>query len=146
MAFYKSSNPSFVKQGFSPTDHLCGFHLHINWKLLGVKKYLYVSNCSCSHALARCRELSSHSPALRGETTSWLQTSSAENLGHLGGISWTKYHGAIYCSSLEGAVCLFSLWQKTTCWVHFCLQVFSRNSPLCRLWLKEHVFCIVSAK
>lgn len=38
MAFHKSNNPSFAKQGFSPTDHLCGFHLHINWKLLGVKK------------------------------------------------------------------------------------------------------------
>lgn len=38
MAFHKSNNPSFAKQGFSPTDHLCGSHLHINWKLLGVKK------------------------------------------------------------------------------------------------------------
>lgn len=90
MAFHKSNNPSFAKQGFSPTDHLRGFHLHINWKPLGVKKYLYVSNCSCSHAVARCRELSSHSPALRGETTSWLQTSSDEKLGHLGSVSWTE--------------------------------------------------------
>lgn len=57
---------------------------------LGWKKYLYVWNCSCSHPLARCRELSSHSPALQGETTSWLQTSSTENLGHLGGTSWIK--------------------------------------------------------
>lgn len=38
MAFHKSNNSSFAKQRFSPTDHLHGFHLHINWKLLGVKK------------------------------------------------------------------------------------------------------------
>lgn len=39
MAFHESNRQSFAKKGFSPTDHLCGFHLHINWKLLGVKKY-----------------------------------------------------------------------------------------------------------
>lgn len=39
MAFHESNRQSFAKKGFSPTDHLCGFHLRINWKLLGVKKY-----------------------------------------------------------------------------------------------------------
>lgn len=89
MAFHESSNPPFAKKGSSPTDRQRGFHLRINWDLLGVKikKVSYVSNYSCSSTLERCRELSSHSPALQGETTSWLQPLSNENLGHLGGIT-----------------------------------------------------------
>lgn len=38
MAFHESNNLPFAKKGFSPTDRLRGFHLHINRELLGVKK------------------------------------------------------------------------------------------------------------
>lgn len=42
MAFHEGSNLPFAKKGSSPTDRRQrGFHLRINWELLGVKKKKY---------------------------------------------------------------------------------------------------------
>lgn len=127
MAFYESNYPSFTKRGFSPTDHLCSFHLHINWKLLGVKKYLYVSNCSCSNALARCKRalFPQSSPPRRNHKL--IADLEQWNSGAFG---WYQLGrgGAVCQHSLQGAVCLCSLGQRALCWGHSCLQVLSSVS------------------
>lgn len=88
------------------------------------------------------RELFSHSPALQGETTSWLQTWSTETLGHLDGISWAEPCANARCK--EQCACL--LLGKGLSAGHTPACKSSAVSPsLCQVCLKERVFCIVSA-
>lgn len=145
MAFYESNYPSFTKRGFSPTDHLCSFHLHINWKLLGVKKYLYVSNCSCSNALARCKRalFPQSSPPRRNHKP--IADLEQWNSGAFG---WYQLGrgGAVCQHSLQGAVCLCSLGQRLSAGDTPACKSLAVSPSLCQLWLKERVFCIVSAR
>lgn len=84
------------------------------------------------------RELFSHSPALQGGPTSWLQTWSTETLGHLGGISWAEVEPCANAHYPEQCACL--LLGRGLSAGHTPACKSSAVSPsLCQLWLKEHI-------